>query len=208
MSFGRKHYLIVVIILAAASVLVLKIERRKVSTHSLADFGKLPFEIGNWQGKNLDVSQDVYEILETEDILIRQYKDKEGDSLTLAIVYSGNRRETFHPPEICYLGGGTKLLEKTQEKIPLDNANSLKTNKLVMKTAKGGIIKAWYWFVAGDRFISNYYLQQVYFLLDAIKGKELKGALIRISAQGDSPVLEGKTEAFIREILPDLRKIF
>jgi EpsI family protein len=207
MSSGNKYYLATVIILLVASLLVINIQKARGVTSSGIKLDKLPLKIEEWEGKELEIPKDVYEILETKDIIIRQYKDKKGDSVFLAVVYSGSKRNSFHPPEICYLGGGAQLLEKGEEQIPLRKTGFLKTNKLVMKNSRG-IIKAWYWFTTGKEFVSNYYLQQLHLLLDALRGREPKGALIRVSIEGNSPVLENKAKSFIKEVVFNLKKSF
>ena len=207
MSIRNKNYLVVIAILFVACLFVIKIEQAKGKVSSTDYLSQIPLNVGQWQGQDIGVSNDVYEILETKDVIIRQYFDKDGDSVVLAVVYSGKNRDSFHPPEYCYLGDGVQLLDKGKEDIFLTDSSYIRSNKLVMQ-ASGDTIKAWYWYSSRDRFFDNYYFQQVYFLLDALLGKTVKGALIRVSVQGDSQAMEGKAKSFIKEVIPILEKIF
>lgn len=204
-AHGRK-YLAVIAVLLVASVLVLRIQQARGKISSQVEFEKLPLSLGEWQGRDMEVTEDIYEVLETRDVLIREYKDKDGDSIDLAVVYSGEERHSFHPPELCFLGGGVELLDRKREEIGLGDDGSLAVNKLIMKSGQGKMV-SWYWFSAGERFTPNYYLQQAYLALDAFRGSKVKGALIRIAASGHTPNLENKAQSFIRQALPYLKEI-
>jgi len=196
----------VVAVLLAASVVALKIQQAGGKISSQIKLDNLPLELGEWQGRDMEITEDIYEALETRDVLIRDYRDKDGNSVNLAVVYSGEERHSFHPPELCFLGGGVELLDREQEEISLGDGGSLPVNKLIMKSGRGKIV-SWHWFSAGERFTPNYYLQQAYLALDAFKGRKIKGALIRISASGYTPDLEDKAQAFIRQAVPYLKEI-
>jgi EpsI family protein len=203
-----RKYAVVIGVLLTALFFIFIIERAQGKISYTASLENVPYRIGEWEGKNVAVSEDTYEILETRDVLVREYTDKEGDSLVLAIVYSGNNRDSFHPPEYCYLGSGAQLMGKEKDTLLLDKDTAFHMNKLVMNSAKDGI-SVWYWYSVGDRFISNYYAQQILFLWDALRGVNKGGALIRISTVGNNQQqLERKAKSFIRQTLPSLRNLF
>ena len=207
MQINNRKYIVVIIALVVVFAFVLKIELGGRKILSEIDLDKIPLELSGWEGRDIELPQSVYEILETKDVLSRRYEDKEGGVLDLSIVYSGHDRQSFHPPEVCYLGGGIELIAKSKENIPLEGGAGLKTNKLIMKSS-GGTIKAWYWFLVGDRFVDNFYQQQLYFILDALGGRKLQGALIKVSIRGDSEILESKLKFFIAKITPHLARTF
>jgi EpsI family protein len=202
-----RKYLLVVVILAAAAACVLGIHQARSSISPKIDLAKIPLEVSGWQAEELEVTDDIYNSLETKDIIIRRY-DKGDLSLYFVMVYSGEKRHSFHPPELCYLGGDeVKLRDKTKELIVLDENKNLMTNKLVM-TSGPQTTKAWYWFAAGKRFTDSYYFQQFYLMSDAFRGQGLNGALIRISALGSSQVVEDQAKTFIRAMAPHLEEFF
>ncbi|OPX28863.1 MAG: EpsI family protein [Candidatus Omnitrophica bacterium 4484_171] len=199
------NYWVVVVIFVLASFLIVRIETANSGVSYSARLDKFPVKIGSWRGEDIKVEDHVLDILGTKDVIIRRYKDKSGDTLILTVVYSDNNRDSFHPPEYCYIGGGAKLISKTKEAIPLEGGGNFITNKLVMKHS-GGVIKAWYWYSAGDTFTDSYYLQQADFVWKAIKGRGLDGALIRVSIDRGGADMERKTKDFIREAIPFLKK--
>jgi EpsI family protein len=204
---NNRRYWTVVSILALAAVCVIGIRQARSSVSPQADLSRIPLQISSWEGKELEIEENIYESLETRDIIIRRY-DKNKDSIYLTVVFSGENRHSFHPPELCYLGGGeVKLIGKGREAISLGADRELLVNKLVMQT---GPIKtqAWYWFAASDRFVSSYYLQQAYLMLNALRARPLNGALIRVSAVGNSQLIEPQAKEFIRDIYPHLEEVF
>lgn len=204
--FVSKRQLIVIILLSVTSILVFKIEGSKGNVSTENHLNKLPFQIGRWQGKDIKITENVYQILETKDVLMREYKDEEGDVVVLAMVYAGRNRDSLHPPEYCYLGGGAELMEKSKENIPINGGKVLSTNKLIIKLPKGST-KVWYWFATKGRFVSNYYLQELYNLWDALMGKDINSALIRVSVAGNKKGLEDKAASFINEAVDLIRKV-
>ncbi|MFH1771996.1 MAG: exosortase C-terminal domain/associated protein EpsI [Candidatus Omnitrophota bacterium] len=204
----HKNYFISVIILALACIAIVKLESFNNAVQPAKAFKDFPMSIGRWQGKDIALSKQVYEILNTDDVVVREYEDSEGNSVLLAVVYSANDRASFHPPELCYLGGGLKLLDKRTEDVWLDKIRVLKTNTLTMQN-KDFISKAWYWFAAGKSFTHNYYLQQVKILGNWLKYNSKEGALIRVSAlldKANPKAAEAKVKDFIRAITPFLEE--
>lgn len=207
MSVKHRKYLVVISILVFVCAVALQIEQAKGKIISDVDFKNFPLLIGDWKGEDVTLDKSVYEILETTDVFIRRYKDKDQDEVELAVVYSGRDRQAFHPPEICYIGAGAQLTGQSKEDFSLGQDMSLSLNRLDMNYS-GGKVKAWYWFLVGDRFVGSFYKQQLYFILDALRGKKLQGALIRVSVNGDSKILEHKAKSFIVKIAPYLAETF
>ena len=217
MKIDKAKYIVVIAILVVCGLLVLKIEQVKAKvldrTSSGIQFDKLPLRFGSWQGSDAQIDQQLYDMLGTKDVLIRQYKDGEGNVVDLAVVYSAENRQSFHPPELCFLGGGVELTEKTHEVIALGEGENLSVNKLLMQIKLQGDSDryekavAWYWFSAGSRFIADFYKQQAYVILGALKGRGIRGSLIRVSAWGKSQDLEDRAKAFIKQAAPYLKKV-
>ena len=188
--------------------LVYKVLHTQHTSLTKLDFSAIPYTVGDWKGEDLAVTPDVTEILGTEDVLMRLYKKTENaPSILLAIVYSDNNRDTFHPPELCYVGSGLELQNKKSISLSLGENQTLDANELLLKNSNKSL-KAWYWFAVGNRFVATYYHQQAYFFLDALQGKPLRGALIRVSMQGKTEPDAQIVSAFITKLMPDLKQLF
>lgn len=192
MPDSHKNYLTVIVLLTISLFGLLYLWQSKGSATSEIGLQDIPYTIEQWRGRDLNVSERIYAILETEDLLVREYTNPRGERVWLAIVYCAGNRSAFHPPEICYLGGGTKLLDKGAEviEIPGDTPYTMRVNKFLMKEKDGKRV-AWYWFTAGDRVISNYYRQQYYILRDELRRNWSGGALVRVSTPVFDDDLEG-----------------
>ncbi|MCM8824451.1 MAG: EpsI family protein, partial [Candidatus Omnitrophica bacterium] len=182
MPISYRKYLVTVGLLICASLLAFYINNSIKNVSTKINLGVFPIDLGEWKGKDIELEDKVYQILGTKDVLTREYKDREGDSIFLAIVYSETNRTSFHPPEICYVGGGAEVVNKRIEKIVLNNGEFLFTNKLEL-TSPQGLISSWYWFVLGDKFFSQYFVQQLYFLYHLLRKESPKGALVRVSTR-------------------------
>ena len=198
---NNKPYLIVIILLSLTLLGLIYLWQARNVPPAEIKLENIPLTLGEWKGEDLPISSRTFEILETKDVLMREYVNSRGERVVLAIVYSGISRGSFHPPEICYLGGGRELLNKGLEEIE----NGMQVNKLLMQDKAGKEI-AWYWFTAGNRVIANYYRQQLFFISDELSHKSQGGALVRVSirAAGDLQEAEAKGKDFIRQLSPVL----
>ena len=77
----RRNYIIVIIILFISSVCVLGIRQARGNIVSKIDLSKIPLEIGDWRGEDLEIKDDIYKALETEDIIIRRYTGSADNSI-------------------------------------------------------------------------------------------------------------------------------
>lgn len=206
-SFTRKSLVVVVLLVVTAICkfqLQAMLAKASVDTVDLTD---IPYQVAGWSGKDFPVAEDVYEILETEDVLVREYQDAEGYPVVLAIVFADRIRGSFHPPEICYIGAGAELIGKEREQMSLSDGTLLDTNKLVVKSSEEDSLTAWYWFMAGDKSVASFYQQQLFMIKDSLAQKPLQGALIRVSVPENSELGKKKANQFIQDfndLLADL----
>ncbi|MHB9155764.1 MAG: exosortase C-terminal domain/associated protein EpsI, partial [Endomicrobiales bacterium] len=76
----------------------------------------IPFIIGEWRGREIYFRDEVRGILETDSVLMREYR-RAGRRVRLAIVYYADARVALHLPESCYTGQGSRIVEKGREKL-------------------------------------------------------------------------------------------
>ena len=86
-------------------------------SHDSLDIRIFPYVVGEWQGKELQVTEKEYDILETRNLISREYISSSDEKVYLFIIYSETNRGVFHPPEVCMMGGGVKIVDKRSEKI-------------------------------------------------------------------------------------------
>ena len=207
MSPFSRNSLIIVGLLVASIAIILKIQADSAQVpENSVNLEMVPYKIGSWEGMDIPLSQDVYEILETDDVLFREYRDKSDYPVLVAIVFSDSKRASFHPPEICYIGGGSELMGKNFEKLVFEDGSTLNTTKLVIKSSDH-FTTAWYWFMVGDKKIASYYWQQLSMLPSLFNSKQLQGSMVRISVNTNDELGEAKASKFVASLMPYLDRI-
>jgi len=156
-----------------------------------------PKTIGDWKAKDIPISEGDYEILETRNLIMREYTNSQGDVLTLYIVYSENNRKVVHPPELCLTGGGQSI--EYRDSIKIGNIQAV---KLLME--KGDFHQlVVYWFKAGNLNTDRYVKQQLKVVLDLLRGRRTSCALIRITVNvknADNQAALALLKGFVLEI--------
>ena len=174
---NNKTFFIVIVILVAVSVIgmisYLSTRFDITSKIKVADF---PMTIGEWQATDIPLADRDYEILETKNLIMRDYKNTKGDSVYLYIVYSENNRKVTHPPELCLSGGGLTIVDKSSIQL----TNNIRGVKLLMEKGDARELVV-YWFRAGSLNTDSYVKQQLKVVFDLLRGKRTSCALIRLS---------------------------
>lgn len=196
-------YTILVALLVITSIVSIRLFVRQRSDHDLLDVHVFPHTIGDWKGADLEVTEKEYRILETRNLISREYTNSANEQLHLFIVYSETNRSVFHPPEVCLIGSGVTINDITNEKFNAGK-NEFLIKKLYLEKNKRKDV-ALYCYKAGNFYTNNYYLQQVYFILNQLLGKRRGGATIRVSMpmRGN----EEETVAVLKKFMQDVTEI-
>jgi EpsI family protein len=156
-----------------------------------------PGVIGDWKSSDLPISERDYQILETRNLIMREYTNSKGDAVTLYIIYSENNRKVVHPPELCLTGGGQSIEDKNSVQI-----GNIRAVKLLMQQGDSRQLVL-YWFKAGNLNTDRYVKQQLKVVFDLLRGKKTSSALIRITTtvkDGDNQAALALLKGFVLEI--------
>ena len=175
----------VAVLLLALSTGLLWSGHRQASSTPAAAQQPMPHLVGLWTAKPIPVDQRAIEILETDDVTVMGYRLGHEPPVWFARVGGFGNRAAFHPPELCYVGSHFEVLERGPITVAI-HGQPRQLMRLVIGQGKEQF-EAWYWFTANDRVTSNYYQQQIWLLLDAIRHKPMSGTLVRISTPLDHP---------------------
>jgi len=213
---GKKELNLVmaVVILAACAVCVLGISAVKRTPSREVKLMEFPLTLGEWNGtdikfKDKEYQKQVYEILGTDKVLLRSYINARNEKVAIQVVYSDQKRQSFHPPEYCYLGSGAnEMLETGKARVIIEGGKGLDVNRTVFQIKNGKILML-DWYIAGDLMTGNFYKQQLYFVLNQLKHSKNGGSAVRVW----TPIIGNDTDAafdrcqrLIREmvkLLPD-----
>ncbi|MFA5145939.1 MAG: exosortase C-terminal domain/associated protein EpsI [Candidatus Omnitrophota bacterium] len=190
-------FLAIIALLVLTGVMSLSLLSREKAAHDRVDIRKFPYSVGEWKGRDLKMTEEEYRILETRNLILREYVNTSGDKLALFLIYSETNRAVFHPPEVCLIGEGMTIVNKKTEMVSSDKRSFI-TNKLDLE--KSGLREmVLYSYKAGKLYTENFYLQQLYLIAHQLFGRNVPGATVRVSmvVSGDG----SKTVATLKEFL-------
>ncbi|MDD5136043.1 MAG: EpsI family protein [Candidatus Omnitrophica bacterium] len=194
-------YAAIIALLVATSILSLNLFLREKTAHDKLDISTFPYKVMNWQGRDLPITEKEYAILETRNLISREYTNPAGEKIYLFIIYSETNRAVFHPPEVCLIGSGITIADKVPEEVKFDKRAFL-TNKLFLENGPRKDI-ALYCYRAGDLYTDNFYLQQGYLAIHQIFGRLIPGATIRLTmaSNGDEKATLPTMKNFLKEAI-------
>ena len=160
----------------------------------------IPKEIGSWRGQDIPLEERTYEILETRNVLSRQYENPKGEKVGLLIVSSNKDGRVAHPPEVCYITSNFAIVDERIEKFEFGNI-SINLKKFTAEDKNNSLNreKVLYVYKVGNRYTANYFAQQLLFTWDRATRRESQILLIRLSGSEEKVF-----ESFLPQILNQL----
>jgi EpsI family protein len=135
----------------------------------------LPRTIGEWRSEDIPLNSRVYQLLETKNLIMREYKNPQGQAINLYIIYSLTNRKVVHAPEICLQGDGGTIVDKSS--VLIDNSFSAVKLLLEKKLSRELVV---YWFRIAGLNTSNLLKQQLKMVFNQVRGKPSSIALVRV----------------------------
>ena len=146
----------------------------------------VPDQLGLWTGKPLAVEDRTLEILETDDVTMKEYRlGTVEPPVWFSQVAGFGNRAAFHPPELCYVGSHYQVAEREPISV-IVNGQKRDVMRLVV-TKDQQQFETWYWFTSDDQVTNNYYQQQLWLAANSIRRRPMAGTLVRISTPIESP---------------------
>ncbi len=174
------RYLILVGVLFFFSGIIAWVQFKQPQEKKSIDISEIPFHIGEWKAEEIPVDKQTKDILETENILMREYVNSKGEKILLAIVYYKDSRVALHLPESCLMGQGSRLTDRKPEKIGISVDNYFYANQIVTKSNSGNNLVLYY-FETGSLRTNSYFKFRWQMLLNKLNGRSTGGALVRFS---------------------------
>ena len=203
---NNKNFVILMVILALAALISLSSYMPARSGGGdkirVADF---PMQVGLWQAKDIPLSERDYQILETRNLFVRDYTNPDQESVYFYVVYSQDNRKASHPPEVCYMGSGLTIVDKSSFQLTPE----IKATKMMVDKSGGQKQMVVYWLKAGALQTDKYLNQQFKMVMDRTFGRKTSGALLRLSTDITNDNTEEalqRIRKFAREIEPLIEK--
>lgn len=174
----------------------------KVVTEKSAFLETFPLEIGGWTGVETPPDERTLEILETRNVLSREYKDPDGNAVHLLLVSSDKDRRVAHPPEVCYLGSNYNITKEETHVIQADGQSiEMREFEASPERYPERVEEVGYFYKIGDAYTMNYYKQQLQFAFDRLTRAETKVMLIRAAGKSRESV-----RTFLEVLVPYLNE--
>lgn len=168
--------------------------------------------IGDWTGSDKSLTARQYDLLETRDILFREYA--RGDARVLACVaVAGAEGKAAHPPEICYRGQGWDVVDQRQRDVVL--AGRARAIDRLLVRQDGVELLVWSWYRVGAEETPDWLREQQLAFAATFAGRDDRAALLRFStslgkfapndvaaATAAEAAAEARLEDFVGKFLP------
>lgn len=167
----------------------------------ISDF---PKSIDGWTGYDVLISQHVFVLFETTNLLIRNYTDKHNNQVNLFMIYSQDNRKVAHPPELTIESESETITDKSVVSINY----SIEATKMIIEKKDSQELVV-YWYKVGDVMTKNYLKQQLKASIDRLFGKKTSICLIRLTTeinQNNQEEALQRIKSFSRLISPLLSK--
>lgn len=176
----KKRILILVMVLIVVGVVSNLLGREKyVPRMNVMNLKNFPLNYKGWIGERITMQQKVYDILETNALVLNSYS-KEGKAVMLAIVYYPDVKVDFHSPEACAGGRGVKI-NKQIKAIQLNELGTIKVNELNIERPNSKELV--YYFYKSGRFVGNNYNWLRFNLIaNNLFYNQNSGSLVRVSS--------------------------
>lgn len=200
-SLSRKSaYTISLILLVLSASLQILYWQGRVDVLPAENLHRLPLTINGWEGREIAVSERDKALLGTSNVILRQYR-KGRSAVNLYILECASNRASFHPPEYCYVGGRTEMVEQGRRTVRWDGT-AVTAHRFIFLGPHGRSL-VYYWYTFGGRFLASYYRQQLYIVSSAILGRPQPALLIRLSVEGSFETEMGDVviATFAREVM-------
>jgi EpsI family protein len=174
---NRARTVVALALTAAAAVATWRCARPRPST-AVPFTASIEKAIGDWAGRDRSLTPRQYELLETRDILFREYA-RGGDLVLACVAVAGADGKAAHPPEICYRGQGWDVVEQRQAVHALAGRER-KIDRLRVRQ-DGVELLVWSWYRVGSDETPDWLEEQQLAFAATFAGRDDRAALLRFS---------------------------
>ncbi len=207
MESTGKRYLIVLALLALVALVVnyLSYDTFGRTDKGLAAINGIPYTIGKWGGKDLPLDPSVYELLETNTIIHRNYQ-RAHSSILLSVVYYPETKVDFHAPESCLGGKGIRTKSSVRQIQFNCEGDTVKLAINMMTREQDEEKQLIYYFYKAGPFVGSSYIKLRFAVaFNKLSSRKKSGSLIRVSTpviRDDYSRASQKLTKFIEELYP------
>lgn len=202
--------LTLVLILLVGTAAFLRSRSRAEDLPPRANLDEFPEQIGEWQGRQIYITEDIRKILGDGDFMQQVFRrPSEDPAIELFIAYFPSQRtgSTIHSPKNCLPGSGWVPVESLHVPVTRPDSSVITVNRYVIQKSNTRRLVV-YWYQAHDRVVASEYWAKVYMVGDAFRLNRTDGALVRVITslnESEAPADgQRRIEAFLATLFPVL----
>jgi EpsI family protein len=202
MKKSHLKYLTVITLTLLCSLIVHRVETAQPIRND--KFFSFPLTIGDWTGKEVAMSEYVYQGIETPYLFLRNYYSPQHHiPVNLSMVWFDDRNIAFHAPEACMGGFGNQVVEKSMKQVIL-HGNEYQLDTLIVQMPGQDKQLVWYFFDVDGYITTSQTDIRLHVLKKRLLGKRASASFIRLMAPyTDDPAQTEQTlAAFLEFLLP------
>jgi len=185
----KKSFFLTLAVLVLAQGMILIVSMRGEVQMVENSLDQIPHQLGEWTGKDDKFNEEIYQVLNADATILRNYKNLKDYPMWLYIGYYGTKKggRSNHQPRYCYPGSGWDILDISKEPIQLSNGRKVEINKIIVQRGHQKNV-ALYWNHSGEnRVLDSGLKMNISRFVRRVTTNRDDGAFIRISA----PVIDG-----------------
>ena len=203
---GKRRFLAVYVPLLAAGIYLHL--HKDLSVPAPIPLDRFPCAVDQWRmtGES-QLSGEVQTVLRASAVLLRQYVNRQGQTVELYIGYhdGGDRSGEIHSPKHCLPGSGWLKESSARLQIPAAG-NKLNLVKAVYQKGDSRTLFL-YWFQVRGKSISEEYALKAAEIANSVLSQRRDASLIRVSIpiRASEQQAAAIGERFIGDVLPSIR---
>ncbi|RKZ08207.1 EpsI family protein [bacterium] len=177
----NKRLIAISIVILALIVYSYHIRFARPASPSLPDLERIPTEILGFASEERSLPREEIEVLGVDESLVRIYRNRTGEEITLLIGYFKTQQENsqIHSPKHCYPGSGWDVTRERTAKLTLSGQRENVKYLLISNGRQKRLVL--YWFENAHRIITNEFALKWYEMKNAFLGRSHGVAFIRFS---------------------------
>ncbi len=182
-------FIVVIALTAATTIFIFSANTAKPFPNNR--FFDFPLTMGDWAGRDIQMRDYVYKLIETRYLFLRDYVSPRYDvPVNLSIVWFDDTDISFHAPEACLGGVGHTVKEKTTITLTI-KGNDRALGKLTIEQADGGKAVVLYYFDVDGYWTTSQADIRLHILRKRLLFKRTSASFIRLMA----PVITNEEDA-------------
>ena len=202
--------LLIAAVLHAATAAYVQFAPQRAMVLEEAGLAAFPTEVGEWRSSDLRFASVVYDELDADDTLVREYRRDDGAPVWFVIIYHENERYGAHDPMVCYRAQGWNIDQTGLFTLERPDG-SFDANWALVREAGRERLAAYWWYTAGDLATADRDRFLARMASAGIRENVTFGAFVRVSTPVENGDVEGALaliKEFSEEAQPRLSELF